>query len=349
MATSTYPSKRFFKAGAKKAAVWETAVALGAGFKLFVDSDGNPDHKQSYVQHQAIGMYVPTGGRLGQLGPIDFSPESDLLYDHGIFSAIIAALFGTTSVSGSAPAGYTHVWKWADACTNFFTYAVERPGRIWEAPSCFPIKVNIKLAAGLLKTTITLRATKLIVDSAVNTFTQMDALTMPVTALLTNEIRLGQLQFMINAESGAALTAPTDVLVPSDFDLTWERDADAVYAAGSECIILPKEKAPKWNVKVTFPRTLAADFDINEFKAMTPYKAQFLFTGPIAVGAVPYTFKALFPRLVLTDVPKKPLADIMTTMMEFVGEESAAAPTGMTGYTRPGIEVLNMQATDYLA
>lgn len=98
MTTPTYPSKRFYAAGAKKGTDWGTAVALGAGCGISIENDGNPSLKQPYNSHDDIDAVMPLDGDLGSIGAIDFSPDFAERYDPGPLGSMIAALFGTCPV-----------------------------------------------------------------------------------------------------------------------------------------------------------------------------------------------------------------------------------------------------------
>lgn len=456
MSTPTYPSKRFFAAGAKKGSTWGTAVALGAGFGILIENDGNPSLKQPYQSHEDIDAIIPFNGDLGPVGACDFSPEFSMRYDPGAIGSLIAALFGAAGtpqgmyvvstsndkidfdeggseltatvasgtytgtalataiaaalnaaigialtytctysaatnkftigagsnftirwntgthkatdistlcgysddaddtgadsyVSDSAGAGTAmkHVFTWADSISEFFTFAVERPGTILEVPSAMPFKLNLKVSNGILKGTISLRGNTLTFSSATNTATQMDALTYQDRG---NRIKFSHGALWMNAESGDALDSG-DALEHSDIEINYERDLDEVHVAGSNTIVKPYEKgSPKITVKVTLPRTSSTNLAyLATFLATTAQKMMLTFTGAIAGASVNYSLVLGFPRLKFIDPPDAPLADAMTTVLNFEAEEAASAPTGMTGYVRPYAELVNLQTTDYLA
>ena len=98
MALETYPSQRFYKAGAKQTTWAAGEVALGAGNEMLVTKDGDPALKQAYKAYLAIGRVMPTGGRLGAKDAVDFSPEFDMNYLPGAIGSLIGSLFGTTGL-----------------------------------------------------------------------------------------------------------------------------------------------------------------------------------------------------------------------------------------------------------
>ena len=349
MATPTYPSKRFYAVGAAAGTTWGTAAATGAGKGLLLTSDGDVALKQKYNHNAEIDQIIPKGGVLGPVEALECNLPFDLRYDPGFLGTLIAALFNTAGTpSGTAPTGYTHSFKTADSMTRFYTIAAERPGTIWELASMVPFKLNIKVSGGFLTATLSMRGSGFSAASATNTATQMDALTY---VDLGNKIMLAEGAFWMNAASGGALSV-SDVIEVSDFDYTFERPVDSVPVAGVQGIAQPKENsAPKVSLKLTLPRASAANLAyLATFQAGTAQKLSAVFTGGVIATTYHYAMSLLFPRLVLMDPPEAKLDSIIKTVLNFEGQEAAAAPTGMTGYTRHGMELVNLLGTaDYLA
>ncbi len=239
-----------------------------------------------------------------------------------------------------------HIFQWADAAEAFFTFAVEKPGTIVEVPSCIPTKLTLKISGGKLKGVVAMRGNTVIHDSAINTATEMDAITYVDRA---HRVRRAEGVLWMNAESGDALDSG-DALEASDIEISFERQRDAEHVLGSDSIILPKDKSWKISVKVTLPRTEAANLAyLATFKAMTAQKMSLVFTSPAAAATgVYYSLALYFPRLKFVEPPAAPLADVMNTVLNFEAEESASAPTGLS-YTRPYAEMVNLASADYLA
>ena len=85
------------------------------------------------------------------------------------------------------------------------------------------------------------------------------------------------------------------------------------------------------------------------FQAVAAQKMKMVFTGDVIATSYHYAMSLLFPRLIMIDPPSVPMEGLLTNTLTFEAEEASAAPTGMTGYTRPGMEFVNLAATDYLA
>jgi hypothetical protein len=242
-----------------------------------------------------------------------------------------------------------HTIKWADAYAQFFTFAVERPAQIWEVPSVVPYKLNIKVAEGFMKGVISLRGSPWTNASAVNTATQMDAITY-VDTDGTRRIKLGQGVVWMNAESGAALQA-SDKIDVSEIEVDYERPIDAIPVAGTDGIMQPSQPDfSKIVVKLKLPRANATNLAyLATFQAGTPQKMTITFTGPLIEVDHYYRLVLGFTKLVLMDPPDAPLDPMISNTLTFEFQESAAAPTGMTGHVRPFLTLENLASADYLA
>jgi hypothetical protein len=350
MATPTYPSRRYYACGAVQAAAWGTALPVGALNELNVTSDGNPALKQTYSSCDAIDRVMPLDGDLGAYEAIDFSPEfagkCGLQYSPGEMGSLIGALFGTlvAPAAQGGTAAYKHIFTWADAVTDFFTFVTERPGDIWEIPSCVPNKLSLKVGDGKLQGSISLRGNMLNNNSAVNTATQVDALT-PETS--GNFVKFQHGVLLMNDQADGALAAPTDTLITSDLELTFERTMDAQLSMGATYVAQPTESMFKISVKIKFPYITAANTWLDMFTTMAPQKMSITFQGALAAVAYPYEVQFNFPRLKLIAPPDIKLEDIISGGLEFVAEEAAAAPTGMA-YVRPYMSLTNLRSTAYV-
>lgn len=352
MSTPTAPTKRVYCAALKRGTVWGTAVAVGATDGILIPADSGLALNQRYEQYPAIDQIMPMDGSLGINEAPEFTPPLDLQYEMGAWGRLLAAFFGTAGVptiQGAGPA-YKHVFQLADEPTHFFAYCEERPGKIWEVASAMPFKLGLKsggTSPARISAAITLRGNTMIDDSAVNTATQLDAVTY---ADRGNFATFSQCKFLMNEQSGVELADPTHKVDIADFDLAGERGIDKQHIAGSVNIIQPREGvAPSFGLKLTLPH--ASDTNLayfSTFKALTAQKAKLYFTGALINATYYYTVAFYFPRLRFVGPPDVKLEDLMKTGIEFVAEAAASAPTGMS-YARPYMEVINLQTTDYLA
>lgn len=351
MATPTAPKKSAYNCGLVQGSTWGTAAALGAGFGLVVPNDGKPALKQTYGSTDAIGQLMPLDGDLSAYEPVEweipFDSKCGLQYSPGSLGTAIAALFGASAAPakiGSTTA-YTHVFTWADEMTDFLTFATERPGAIWEIPSAVSKKLTLKVGDGKVQGSLALVGNLLKNDSTVNTATEMDALTPAETA---NFIKFQHGVLRMNTQSGDALDSG-DIIETSDFTIEYERLVVPQMVLGGAYVAQPKESGFKITVKLTLPYATAANVAyLDLFKNMTAQKMDIVFTGGIANDTSHYSMTLGFPRLKLTSPPDVALEDIIKNGLEFIAEEAAAAPTGMTA-VRPWMELVNLRTTNYLA
>jgi hypothetical protein len=349
MATPTYPSKRYYAAATKRGTAWGTAVALGAGNGILMLGDSGLKRNQKYEQYPAVDQIIPKDGRLGVNEAVPFTPPVDFQYELGAIGGWLAAIFGTagTPAQQGGTAAYLHTFQYADAITHFFTYAEERPGKIWEVASAMPHKLSVKPNGAQVSLNITLQGNTMIDDSTVNTATQMDAITYTDRA---HFLHLSQGKFLMNAQSGGALADPTDAVEISDFEISMERAIDKQHVVGSANIALPKEgDIPQNTLKIVLPYASATNLAyFTTWNAMTAQKASLSFVGDLIAGGYYYTVSFLFPRLRLIPPPDVKFDAIMKNELLFAIEEAASAPTGMS-YARQYAHIINLQTTDYLA
>lgn len=353
MALPDGSSNRFFKCGLVQASVWGTETAAGATNELVVNDDGNPRSAQPYESLPRLGESIPKSGRLGYEEPVDWViPVEDkfaLDYQGGPLLSMIAAFFGdlTAPAAVSASAAYSHVWDFEPTgLTDFFSFVTMRPGEVRSVPSCICYKLTLKIANGFLQGQFSMRGNRVINDSAVNGETQVEALTPEVA--VANFILAQQGVFRMNTEAGDALESG-DVIELSDIQIELERTIDKKVSLGGTYMAFPKEGRPKFTIKpILSYATSAAMAFFTQFKAGTGMKADLTFTGGIADDAVPYSFKLGFPRLKFASQPDAKLQEIMDAQLELIGEEAAAAPTGMTGHVLPWCEVVNLRSTAYV-
>lgn len=351
MATPTGSSKRYFNAALVQGSTWGTAAAVGAGNGLLVPNDGNPMPKLTYSATDAIGQVVPQDGDFGAEEPCEFEIPFDskcgLQYAPGGIGSLIACLFGASAAPAQvgATAGYKHVFTWADEMSDFFTFACERSGAIREVTSLVPKKLTLKVGDGKVQGSIAVIGNRCINDSAVNTATQLDAVTPESTA---NFVKAQHGVLRMNTQSGGAL-AGSDAITVSDFTIEYERTIDAKMVLGGTYIAQPKEGTPKWSLKITLPYATAAAMAYETvFRAKAAQKMDIVFTGGVADATTYYTVTLGFPRIKFALAPDSPLEDIMKADLSFIVEEAAAAPTGMTA-VHPWMEIVNLRTTNYLA
>lgn len=346
MATPIVPSKRFYAAAGVKGAAWGTALPVVAAGGLLITKSGLA-LKQKYVPNEEIDQVELRGGSVGPQDAPDFPIDFFMRYSPGLLGSYIAGLFGLagTPATGGATSK-VHTFKWADEYSNFFTHVEERPGAIWEVPSAVPYKLSFKFTNGFLMATISLRGCSLTNASAINTDTQMTAITYVDTG---NRVKFMPVVWM---NAGAGALQSSDAIICSDIEVDYERPIDSIPAVGADGIGQPKQPGfSKWTVKLKLPRADATNvaYLSTIFQAAAPQKMTLTFTGSLIETSHYYQMVLGFTRLVLMEPPPVPLEDMIATSLVFEGQESATAPTGMPAANlRPYITLENLQTTDYL-
>ena len=207
--------------------------------------------------------------------------------------------------------------------------------------------LDLNIADGFLKGSIGLRGDSLINTSAVNTLTQMDALTY---ADRGNRIKFSGLTVYLVDQSLAADPDTTSAIELSDISLHLERPHDSPHKGGSESIIEPAENAHSIiTITMTFPRmnTVNNAYFAN-FIAETEKKAYIWFAGAYlnGVSGQKYEFQFYFPRLRIINIDY-PFDEVVPATITLQAEEAASNPDGF-GNTIPYLRIVNTRSTDYL-
>ena len=350
MTTPSTPQKRFLAAGAKKgSSTWGTAEALGAGFGMLIDSDGGLVRSQAYQPTNEADTTFPYEGDLGPVDPVDFSPEFFMRYDPSAIGVLIALLFGTAgSPSAIGNDVYSHTFQWAtENDGEFATFCVERMSKIFEVQSAKPYSLDFSISDGFVRGTIGLRGNNLINTSAVNTATQIDALTY---ADRDNRMKFSQATIWMNDQSGGAVSSETALQV-SDLSVHYERPMDGLHAAGSAGIIEPNQNGQSIvTATLNFPRMNAVNNAyFADFIAETEKKLRIKFAGAVAGsgGAVPFSMQLRFPRMRIINIDY-PLEEIVPGAITLQAEEATSNPTG-EDFPLPHIYLTNEATADYIA
>jgi hypothetical protein len=350
MATPTQPQETYYTFAAVKGSTWRTAVPVGATHGIPVESDGSPKAEREYVPYEEMDHVFPTGGALLDYKPVEFSPSGIMRYDPGQLGTMLAKLMGTAGTPATVTTGvYLHTLQMADVTDGgFMTVISEYPGVIHEIASAKPVGISLTIANGLLKWTFKLRGNKMIDNSSVNTYTQVDAVTY---VDWDHRVKFSDLVVMLNGQGGAGLAAPTDVIAGvNGITIDIDRKLGSIMTAGNDTIDEPKgEGQPEVKVKLSFARNSSVDSAfLAAFSAGTTYKMSAVFTGDIISTTYHYYLSFIFPRLVLSPVMEKKKGKVITSEVHFIAQAVASAPSGMT-LLRPNILLQNIQATDYLA
>jgi hypothetical protein len=339
--------KRLNNAAVIKGATWGTAAQAGAAsLGISPTNHGAIKLNMPVMECDEITNANETGIDFANVNAADFTLDFNHNYD-GRENLLLAALIGADSeVQQGATTAWLHTMAMADSASGIFvTYAVDKNDKVYVVPSAKVTKASFSMNNGFIKSVFSLRGDEVTDADAV--VTSLTTVTYPQTC--SNRLKCSGAVFRINAQGGDALDAD-DVVSPGQFTLDIERKMDSVHAAGSANIIEPREN-DKPTVKLTmeFPRMDATnEVWLASWKAKTEYKADLTITGPLISGSYYYYLKFEFPRLIIEDfdVPEAGLLGVKVTFRAVV---AAAAPTGMTGLTKPvTVNLMNTLATGYL-
>lgn len=327
------------KAAIRKAVTWGTAAACGAGHGVLILPDSIKKSRTN-LKDDSLGQYFAVDSDTGEI-KAEGNIQAYLRYDS--LDLLIAQVMGAAGTpTGTGP--YTHVYDLADSLDGLFlTY-------------CINNKVNIEEFAGLklsgftltgsvgqpLKITFKGIAYDMVTNSVVNTLVTFANVTNPETA---NRVLYSQGVMRLNGQNGIALAAG-DKITPKTFTLDFTRNMKGEYGLGTfNNIDEPTNDGPPTvTLSLEFPR-YTADTYFMDWDANNKKKMDMTFTG--AGGR---SCKLEFPNLKIQEVDLPLAAGILKHPVKFDCLGATAAPTGMTGVTKPfRLTLVNNLATDPLA
>jgi hypothetical protein len=143
--------------------------------------------------------------------------------------------------------------------------------------------------------------------------------------------------FRINTAGGLALAAGDAVSV-TDLSLKYEQPMDEKFIAGQDYVIEPEDNAyPEITIEATFARLDGtSDNYIGYHRDNTSLKADLTLTGP-TLATTNHKLLFQFPNLIVAAAPVefKSGAENVAPAITLKAYKAAAAPTGMTGVTKP--------------
>lgn len=333
-------------AAVKKASTWGTAVSVGANNGLLLLSD-NTKKTQPPLPDESAGQAFTLTADRGNIA-VAGQPAAYLRYD-GLLE-ILACLFGTagTPAQQGGTAAYKHILQLAtNTDGKFLTYAVDKSTQKQEAPSVKILGVTLSGEMGQeVRVAIDWVCDDLVIPATVNTsfasVTYRDR---------GNRVLTSQGVFRVNAQSGAGLASPTDVVKVASFELAIRRALEGDYLTGNAGKIdePTPNGLPSVSLALRFPKYVASTWTA-ALAADTRLKADITFTGALIAGAYYRSMTFLLPHLQLDDTDTAiPGPGKIPNPVSFRAHAASAAPTGMS-YTLPvTLEVINTQTTDPLA
>lgn len=338
--------------GVAKASTWRTAVALGAGDGILIQSESMGAKAPNFVPDDSLGQADikcliktnenQTGSLQGYLR----------LEGWDVMLALALGTAGTpTQISGTA---YYNNYSPADAISGLFaTLAIKKADTtkgIWEIPSMKVTGFTLSAEIGALaQITFNEMGNKIETENPVNTTVTLGNVTYPTgcrQAKMDDRFKM-----RMNDQTGGALS-DSDQIYPSSFELTYNRPHDDNYQAGYDDMSEPVQSGfSEATVTLTFDKYNIDDF-MTAISTNVDKKMDILFEGDLISGGGGERYQMLIqlPKITWSsgsaDVGG---AGTIPHVVEGTLLVPDTAPTGMTTVDPVNIYVQNTRTTDPLA
>jgi len=343
------------KSAIKRTTTWGTAGVPGAGDLFIPDSDtingGAEGVEEVGLNGSVWGTPGPILGSLITNGTITagarFATNIDLLW------ALSMGAAGSATDTGDGIA-YTHAIDLADNLSEMFSYWMDKDVSVWEIDS---LMVNSIAFTASLNGRFTFGVDVVGRNLDYTSAASLGTVTEPEDTNGQNTFwNLNKAKFRINASGGAALT-DADGIEISEFSLNLDNNlaVDDFLTATDNCAGVIAQPTRLGQPGVTGSFSLP-EYAVNTWRDAygnaTEFKMDLEFCGPVITGSLE-TYKVLysFPRVRIVEAPDNAMTgpDRIPNQVTFQAFEADAAPTGMTGITKPfRIVYTNRRATDIL-
>jgi len=329
-----------------KGSTWGTAASCGA-LSSFLFLDEGLRKRQATEIDQSVGVPFPIWAEKSNIA-VDGDLRAYLRYEGLMLQLALAMGTAGAPTQQGATAAYKHVLQLNDKLDGLFgTLAFDKIQQFHEYPSVKLAGFSIRGEGGKpCEITFNAIADNQVVPATTNTskatWTFRDR---------ANRVLFDQATFRVNDQSGAAL-APGDVVKPSAFELTYRRKLAGNYLAGNAGKIDEpvNDGFPEVTLRLTFPNYTSNAWWA-AFAGDTRKKADITFTGQLIESSYYYTMLFQFPHLILesTEATIAGMGKIANPVT-FNALTALAAPTGMTGITKPfQLDITNKMTTSALA
>jgi hypothetical protein len=322
-------------------------VAASVTSALHLKSDAGMALQPQFSENETFNQGFYRNAAIGDITPPDLTLEMDARYEDFAY-VLEACCLGSPAtpvvVSSTGGNTYRHVIDMAPAVQGRgITLAVQYGGAnvttqlVQELTSAKVYGMSEAVGtAGVITQAFKLLGSKPVIDSTRNVFSTVANATVPDFG---NKLFRKQGVFRMNAQSAAvSLTSTHAVEIES---LSWEfsRVNDAPFVFGQDFVIDPADNGfPTLSLSVTFPRmtTVSANSMYTALAAGGAWKGDLTYTGAVISGGTPYSKLIQFPYLEPQEMTLGLAgAQQVKPTVKFMLKEVAAAPTGMSGVTRP--------------
>lgn len=331
----------------KKGSTWGTAVALNSAGRMIKVLETGPLYKQrEYIIDDSIGISFRQNSVVGK-GFVDVTLSGILHFASPIWE-IIAQIMGDDTV-GAAGSDYSHVMKFQDTSAGLFSTLCAYDGNVVrEIPSVKWTSFTIKGAGASL-----MEWTAKGIGNASLTTGQTNTALGSVTHVGDNYVPFN-VTMHINDQSGDTLGAGA-LVYASEFEFSVDRKFEAEYLTSGTLYETGEPPAKGFTesiLNVTFPYEQDNYTFANSHAdhiAGTGKKLDIIVTGDATGNGNNFTLTIQIPRAKVEETNSTPARGNVDVphILKLAAEQASAAPTGMTGITRPTITLLNTMATAY--
>ncbi len=322
---------------------WGVAASVTKG--IYFESDGGMQYKAAQVVDNAFGQTFTAGASPGlvEAPALTFTGRSRYADHAYIWDGLAMGSPATVAISTSATGQVTswlHVFDLADGIDGLgLTIAIDKNLYVDELTSC---KVHgwdeSNADNGAMDVSYKVTGSKTTPISSVNIAATVAGASYPA---LTNRIVQQQGVFRMNLQAGGAL-ASTDAIKAESIKFSWQRPQDAPHVFGQDYVDEPADNGfPEFTIEVTYPRmnTVSANSLYQGLISGTAWKADWTFTSGTFINSTDAGMKKYqFPYIDLAEdgfLAATDGAQQVKPVAKFNCRLPSAAPTGMTGVTRP--------------
>lgn len=315
------------------------ATAVGAGDGHYVRDDLNIQLKQVLVEDDTQAQHFIGSVQLSRTEAIEALVPLFLHYSDTFLNPLWALAFGT---GGTVPTqqgvttAYTNTFEPTTNKTGLYATIVrDKVQMIGEVPGVKFTGFTLRSGEnGRLELDFRVIGDTEKSDSSINTSTQISALTFPTLGL---RAYMADLVMRVNSQSGGALGS-SDAIKITSIAVNFDQPLDMKHVGGQRVLIEPEENAmPVCTIDITFARYEAASHAFFAYhRDVTKLKADITITGP-AIATTNYGLLFQFPHLYVSAyaAPVPGSAAQVEPTAQLKAMSTTAAPTGMTGVTKP--------------
>lgn len=319
---------------------WNVAASVTKG--AYFASDGGAAYQPQRVNDDAFGQAFLGAGDLGNTTAVDITLTGRARYDDWTYILEACAMGSPNAVTiSTSAAGATTSWQHIiDLAPSIdglgVTVGMDKVLFVDQLTSAKVYGFSFGLGdSGVFDQSFKLLGGEMTNISSVNTRSTVNGATFKA---IDNRVFEKQTTLRMNGASAGSLTT-TDVIAAEGIEWSFERPQDAPFVTGSEFVFEPGDNGhPMVKLSVTYPRmnTVTANSLYQALRDDTAFKADITALGALINSTDRYTVRYQFPNLELDEWSANVSGpNQVKPRATFTAKQAAAAPTGMSGVTRP--------------